>query len=211
MPIRISRSSNAKRAGPRRLGDSGFTLLEVLVSFSILALMGALTSSFLQQLSSIKRLETTTAQQMELDQATQFLSRLLEGVQPIQLLDAEPGSSVFMRGHPQSLKASSIMRQGVLSYGLKEVEIYVHDDAETPTLIFNATPRRMRNGEVVSVSQDTISIIKGIKHFRLEYADNGDWFDSFFQEGELPDAIRARIAIVADGALMETVAIANLR
>ncbi len=175
-----------------RHGIQGFLLLEMLVALAVVAIMGALMSSFLGQLGSVNRLESEIAAQTELDAAAAYIQRTLSGARPVRLLDAEPDTDPFIDGDVASVRFATVTRRGLYSLALRDVHIFSSGTGGQRSLEHTIGPRRLLNGKPVPHGR-SIPILDSIESVSFEYSDGSGWNEDWAVNGELPKAIRIRI------------------
>ncbi len=172
--------------------NHGFLLLEMLVALSVVAVMGALMSSFLGQLGAVNRLESEIAAQTELDAAAAYLRRTLSGARPVRMLDTKPEENRLFDGDKSSVRFASVTRRGLYSLALRDVRIFTVSNSQATSLIHTLGPRRLKNGKPVPHGRP-IQILDEIDSISFEYSDGLEWSDDWGKEGELPKAVRIRL------------------
>ncbi|MEX0347712.1 MAG: prepilin-type N-terminal cleavage/methylation domain-containing protein [Rhizobiaceae bacterium] len=190
-------------------GNQGFLLLEMLVALAVVAVMGALMSSFLGQLGSVNRLENEIAAQTELDAAAAYLQRTLSGARPVKLLDAEPDTDPFIDGEETSVRFATVTRRGLYSLALRDVHIFSAGAGNQRSLEHTMGPRRLLNGNPVPHGR-SIPILDSIESISFEYSDGSEWSGDWGRNGELPKAIRIRISKRMGNKQLSTESIAEI-
>lgn len=178
--------------------QDGFTLIEMLISLAVLAIMGGLMTSFLTQFSTVNRFEAEIAKQTELDAAAAYLQRLFTGLRPIKLLDAEPDKNPLFEGSSSSIRGALVTRQGVYSLGLRDVTVYLEQKDGQTNLVHTLIPRRVEKGKPVIPDTLPIPIVDDIQSIEFEYATGKSWSGSFTKDGEIPEAIRITLTAQVD-------------
>ncbi len=176
--------------------SEGFLLLEMLVALAVVAVMGALMSSFLGQLGSINRLENEIALQTEADAAAAYLQRLLEGARPARLLDAEVNTNPLFDGDQSSIRFAAVTRRGLYSLAFRDVHVFVQSAGGGPSLQHTIGARRLAGGKPKPHGQ-SITILGKIRSIEFRYGDGSAWSEDWGKEGELPRLVHIRITVTA--------------
>lgn len=172
----------------------GFLLLEMLVALAVVAVMGALMSSFLGQLGSINRLEGKIAAQTEADAATAYLQRLLEGARPVRLLDAEANTNPVFDGDNSSIRFAAVTRRGFYSLGLRDIHVFVSNADGAPSLHHTMGARRLSGGKPVPHSLG-VAILEKVESVDFKYSDGKSWNGTWAKDGQLPKVVGIRITV----------------
>lgn len=176
----------------RPIRQDGFLLLEMLVALAVVAVMGALMSSFLGQLGSVNRLESEIARQTEIDAAAAYLQRVLEGARPARILDAEPDTNPQFEGESSSIRFAAVTRRGFYSLALRDVRVFTGSVPGGRRLEHTIGARRMKNGKPIPHGRP-IPILDSIESIEFQYSDGSNWSGSWARDGELPHAVKIRI------------------
>lgn len=193
----------------RQHRQDGFLLLEMLVALAVVAVMGALMSSFLGQLGSINRLENEIAKQTEIDAAAAYLQRVLEGAKPARMLDAEPETNPQFEGKSSTIRFAAVTRRGFYSLALRDVRIFTGSISGNTSLEHTIGARRMEDGKPVPHGR-SIPILDSIESVEFEYSDGSAWSSSWGLDGELPHAVKIRIMGKAGKKTITSEAIAQI-
>lgn len=188
---------------------SGFMLLEMLVALCVVAVMGALMTSFLGQLGAINRLEAEIAAQTELDAAAAYLQRTLEGTRPARLLDAEPDTNPLFEGKRSSIRFAAATRRGLYSLALRDVHVFTGTINGQRSLEHTIGARRLVNGKPAPHGS-SIPILDRISDVTFEFGDGGGWSDSWSKDGALPRLVRIRIEAEIGNKTIRSEAVARI-
>ncbi|MEZ5810818.1 MAG: hypothetical protein R3D45_05315 [Rhizobiaceae bacterium] len=188
---------------------SGFMLLEMLVALSVVAVMGALMTSFLGQLGSINRLEAEIAAQTELDAAVAYLQRTLEGTRSARLLEAEPDTNPLFDGQPSSIRFAAVARRGLYSLALRDVHVFTATVNGHTSLEHTFGARRLANGKPVPHGP-TIPILDRVSSVTFEYSDGSDWSNRWSSDGALPRLVKIRIEADVGNKTIRSEAVARI-
>ena len=186
----------------RPSGRSGFTLLEMLISLTLLALTFALTLAGLRTVTSrwsdqIGRLE---AQDMFL-RARDLLQRDVAAMQRIRWMGNRKEALVFV-GEPNRLRLVSLTPPFPTKQGLYFLSYF---QSSTGGALLRSRYRfhpEVERSQTIS-PEDSVPVIEGRFAYRFSYAEDKDgvwtWFSTWPYTEVLPDLIRLEVLAGASG------------
>lgn len=187
-----------------RRASAGFTLVDMLVALSLLAIIAVLTTGFFNQLRSIKRIQDETAIQMELAALSAYLEQVIERAMPLPLVDEALTERHYLVGTRASLRFITIIRQGTRSFGLRDTVFSLVTDADRAALVQNSLPRRIdvsdlrELGRSITLANDALSIeFSYLTYDPASYAPI--WVEEWARPRALPSAIRFELAVERGG------------
>ncbi len=192
---------------------AGFTLVEILVAMSILAMIGGMVTVFFGQLRKVTELQSVESVQQELDSVTRYLERSLEGALALPVNMNQSRDRFFLSGTSDVVSFVSASRLGVSPASLRTKSIRLIADTEGNTLDMTIKPRRFTR---TAEKPLTVTLLEGVETFRFEYLDKAVdstepvWLDNWERERQLPAAIRVTITLETQGRTLLGTAIARL-
>jgi len=186
---------------------SGFTLLEVLVSVSLLAMLllvgyGAIRTAT----QSVKSGEALIARSEELRTAQTFLRRQLAGMMSLPYeIDATTGAAYRFDGERELIRFVAPM-PGYLSRGGPHVQqLELVSDGDGLRLEFRHSQLNgFEEGDAVGGDREPVVLMAGIDdgrfEFRMREADGtiGDWTDQWDDPQLLPQQVRLQLEFDRD-------------
>lgn len=188
----------------------GFTLLEILLAISILAIMGLMVFGSFRSL-----VDTTQAAENALDKlhlSDSVLSQIDEALHSAVFFDSDPGRYTFLykkgTGKPPGDTLSWVTRSKAFlpaeyptREGLNRIELSVREvDGETGLAVrAYSSLRDPQSDEAEDVEPWMIS--KSVKGLELFFYDIGeqDWVDDWERNNQLPVTLALKLYVEGDG------------
>ena len=184
---------------PRR--DTGFTLLELVLSMSVLALMSAICyGAFHVAIRAVERGEVAVMTAQRLRAATDVLIKQVKSAVPYAALNEDEDVYPFFVGHPSTM--TFVTANGLLGGGgLSRVRYYVQDDPIGLVLDENPhfSPVGLGTDPADEPGAASAVLLTGFTSLRFEYLlDDGADFEwrslwDGYEEDLLPTAVRITI------------------
>jgi prepilin-type N-terminal cleavage/methylation domain-containing protein len=161
--------------GGDQRSDAGFTLVEVLVVLSVIALMSGLMLAMMGQFRHLTAADRQLTRQAALQKSADHIAALLEQAEALPL-DVTPNAPVhFMQATESSVRFLAVARGGAFAFGLSEISISMEEQNGVMRPVQASLPRRF--GAVQqSPSKAGLSEEAAALHF------------SFLERAALPDA-----------------------
>lgn len=186
-------------SSPKLAAQRGFTLLEVLISFTLIAIIMATMYSGIRIVYRVsdkgeKQINTTN----QVRSVQTFLRRQLSGVLPIKL-DPRLGqfSSLFL-GEPQKMEFVTTLPGHLRGGGVYKQTIEFVEDNDQSALMFRFEPVNVPNDAAINLPEPVILI--HAKDIRFYYWDglgeedkdiqNWDWQEEWADRDRIPALIR---------------------
>jgi general secretion pathway protein J len=184
-----------------RHAQSGFTLLEVVVS---LALLGLITATLMPSLRFGSKAWDTGHQRLEetarLRTIQDFLGRVLAEAQPIFLVGSDGEREIAFRGQAASLTLVAPMPPHLSLGAYHVLQLDVAKASEGKALIAHWDQFRDQTDDLgLSAGTRHVTLIAGIAGIEFSYfgVQNGngrpEWSDSWADSSSLPQLIRMRV------------------
>lgn len=206
LPDRIShRTCRARSAAGLRPGETGFTLMEILVATVAFAiLLAALNSVFFSALQLRKRARAVTDSLQEQVQGLQMLRRDLasclftRGLLAGEFLGVSEGTG---RSYNDQLTLICTSGSGVPNapWGdLQRVEYHLVDSLNQTNFTGKDLVRTVTRNLLATVQEqpEPEPILEAVQSFQVRYYDGEEWIDSWdstVQPEPIPEAVRVRI------------------
>ena len=183
----------------RRKGAAGFTLIEVVIATSLLALGLAIAFGTMRSASrATARAEASAQREERLRAAQGFLRTQLSAALPIPFeFDGESGAATFLRAAPGKLEYVATM-PGYLARGgpyLQTLEFVRGEDGER--LVFQH--RLLSADGPAEAEREPVVLLDGIEDgaFEVRTIDErgrpGRWQDKWNVSAQLPPQVRVRV------------------
>ncbi len=199
---------------PRPSADtrvSGFTLVEILVALTILAIMGGMTTTFLSQLRKASEIQAVQTVQEDLDEAARYMERSLESALALPVDMTQARNRSFLTGSPSSVSFVSAARMGVSPASLRSKTIRLETQASASQIVIRIEPRRFGSRANAPLK---VSLLEAVDTLTFEYLDAGsgnvEWLDQWRRDRQLPVAIRFTITRETNGSNYESSGLARL-
>jgi prepilin-type N-terminal cleavage/methylation domain-containing protein len=173
--------------------EAGFTLVEVLVVLSIVALMSSLMLAMMGQFHGLIMLDRTLSRQATLQKVADYVAGLLEHAEAIPLDNGPDVPVQFVDGTSDSVSFLSATRTGAHSVGLSKIHIEMDDGS----IIQLNSLRRFEPSENVA---DKYVLLENGTSLKFSYLQKPiapntapQWQDEWHLPGEFPVAIKVRL------------------
>lgn len=201
-------------SSPGRYGSAGFTLLETIVSISILAAMAAfLVVAFRLAGNSIEQGESAAREMARLRAGIGVFERSIRSADPTAVPGGDRGSPYFLgeRTKIRFLSSSSVYAAGggggrlVCFFGEER------EAGETGISVADASPFRMEGPEVWNGTENSRMLLPGATKVAFSFSagpsDEGkwEWDDSWDsrEKGRLPGAVRVEFLMPSEGGTLQ--------
>ena len=188
--------------------ESGFTLLELLISVSIFALLMTVLFGGLQLGSrQVTRMNAELERSGQIALVQNFLRAQVGDALPLAT-GPEDAKTVQFRGRPESLDLVSVAPQSVVTGGLQVLSIKATAAGDVM-----AAWRPLRENPDEPNAPRTTVLLRGVRGLRFMYFGRPsasappEWQESWEDMDRLPQLVRLSVAF-ADGARMPDLAVA---
>ena len=182
----------------RVAGSAGFTLLELMISLSLLGVMLAMVYSvFATALAAVPRGEEVAARSARMRAATSLLARQVRSIISFPVEGEDESTPCYFWGNPYSFEFVTAAPQHNGGEGLAKVT-YSSDGtsfAMREEVVFSAAA--ITGEQKTSVS--AVTLLDGLKSIRFQYlrldGTDSEWRDEWdpYEEQTLPGAIRVTL------------------
>jgi general secretion pathway protein J len=181
-------------------GEAGFTLVELLVSLALMAMMSAYAVGALRTFSSMERVSKSFEQQAEVDAAQRNIRQLIGDARLVFRIDENGLANAIFSGKPDSLTLISILNDRLERGGLYVLEFGLNANHQRLEM-----QRRMHRptGEG---SVRNIAILEGVERVSWRYCgspcsenDLTLWPDNWKIVDRLPSRVALEIVFVDKG------------
>lgn len=152
-------AANLKRS------DAGFTLVEVLVTLSLIAVISGLMLLVVSQFRVLNTKKEELAAEQQRATIIRHINRTLASAEHIPLLGTAPEDKIYFESSENHIRFVAVVRTGAKSLGLREVEFLLRPSAD-PNEGFDLIERRkMRRPNQTSTSDrmQELVIAEGIE------------------------------------------------
>ncbi|QGM46213.1 prepilin-type N-terminal cleavage/methylation domain-containing protein [Methylocystis heyeri] len=194
----------------RRRRDAGFTLLELLLSLALLALlMGSLLSGM--QLAQ-KAFETSRSNQAvgDLEAAATALSDMLSHAYPMMIPDQKKGQTLFFFGRPDGCMFVGLSEGQTQAGGFFAGEIGLEPNGSSADLaVWTQSFRPAEASQIARSSMQKTEAVRGVSFLQLRYfgvMEEGKpprWSDNWLDAAHLPKLIAVRFTTARFGRPVE--------
>jgi type II secretory pathway component PulJ len=187
----------------------GFSLIDMLVALVLLAIISGLMLAFIGQFRVLQRLRTDISAKMELDALTGYLQDTIGGAMPLPFLDNQPDTRFVFEGTKSRLRFTTIARQGVQSFGLRETALALEGQGDRQTLVQDFYPRRLDEQERTAATA-TIELAANITTLKFEYLSYDAktrapiWSEDWLARNGLPAAVRFDFTSQRNGKVLQS-------
>ncbi len=219
MAVHSVRGRFASRMAKRRACSSsdGFTLLEILVTLSIVALITGMTTAFLGQLRKVSQIHHDHETQQQLDQTARYLERSIEAAMALPLDISQNQNRVFFAGNPTQLSFLAGSRIGISEAALRTRQIRFSPGLGAGKIVQIMAVRRFQSDERSEQQPISVTILEHASDLRFEYfgrlagQSSAVWTDSWTQDRSLPMAVRFSVNVERNGKSYQSTGIAKIR
>lgn len=184
--------------------EAGFSLVDMLVALTLLAVMAGLMASFVGQFRTISRLQQEAEARAELEAVLAYLQETIGSAMSLPLVHSPVARRTPFEGTASGLQFVAVARQGVQSFGLRETEVALRGEGDTKTLLQIFHPRRLDEGAraAAAVRVELARDIRAIAFSYLSYERTTSepvWSDEWKNQGRLPAAVRITLTAARAG------------
>lgn len=189
-----------------RINAKGFTLIEVLISLTLLIIvLGAIYSSFFSIQRAMERFEGVSLKYHEARTALDIMRREIDGAllkNPQAEDDSMPKASFIIEDRDMFGKSTSSLLLTAFSFrggGLNTVSYFVTAEDRNLRLQKTEKPSSLKSDGY------TMDIIEGIESFTVETLFNNKWVKTWdtANTGQLPEVVRISIEFDANGEIVK--------
>lgn len=185
---------------PEREGSGGFSLLEVLVSLTLITIVfGALYSTFTMVQRALERFDNVSLKYHEARTALDIIRREIESAYIVipQQKDIMKNKTVFlMKDRDMAGKSASTLYLTSFPYRDRNLHLisYFVDDSDGSLSLFKMEAPAVTLATLFS-NLYKVELIEGIEGFSVETLFNDEWVGTWdsSQTNRLPDAVRVTI------------------
>lgn len=189
--------------------NQGFVLIELLVALSVVAVMAGLMAGVFGQLRSVANLREQMVVKAELEGTLSHLERTLAGARFAKLPDNEDEENKMFDGTASSMRFAAITRQGFFSMALRDIDIHIDTQGDTPRLVQTMSMRRP--AEAAAETKSTIIILDRFDSLDFSYSEDGLTFvSSFTKQGSLPKMVKIKIGRSVSGKTVSATTVARI-
>lgn len=188
--MQVRQTANSK------VSQAGFSLVEVLVALSVIALLGAVMAGALLQFGRMQAITQAVASEQELDAALQHIAELVKRQVELPLIDQDE-RKMAITGTGQSLRLVSAVRVASDLSVAREVDLSNGEEDGLPTIIERHFARRALGAK----PEGSFAITPGPATIRFRYLGQGTgatgsrWAE-IWSEGSRPLAIAVDITLI---------------
>lgn len=170
---------------------AGFTLLELLVSLALLAVMAATMSLVLAQLRPIKALEQRLGEAEIADAILDVVARDLQATVRLPLMEGGTTSNILVSGGPEGVAFSAVVPTGFRRSGLREVTYEVRMGDKGESVLRGLKLRRFSSQDTMEKEEiDLGRFSLRFSYLTISEAGTRKWSDRFEEINALPKAVR---------------------
>lgn len=185
----------------------GFTLVEILVALSLLAMMGGMTAAFLGQMRRVAELQSEASMRQELDATTRYIERSIEAALALQL---DANENRVFEGTPNRVSFVDSSRLGISQAALRKKTIQLKTGSPHHTLEMSIFRRRSAQTDP---DPHTVVLLDNVVSLEFRFLDqstaDGSWLTSWDKQRTLPTAVQAEITVELRGQQFQSTAISR--
>lgn len=194
----------AKRKTPARdnvvLQRDGFTLVEMLVTLCITALLSGLMMASIGQLRPMHNIAEVNDAEMELEAAGAYLQALLGQARRLAPIKDDPAKKVVFSGDATRFNLVAVAMVGNHRSSLRDVEIAARQSGDGFELVQRNVPRRL----LAAPQSEEYAIIAALKSVKFAYLASPEfsaspWIDVWTDREALPYAVKINLVTVRSG------------
>lgn len=193
------------RGGPdiRRVRETGFTLLEILIGLSLLAVMMTLLFGTVRMGARVW--DKGEARAADIDRTLiiqNFLRQHLTRARPVHDDFSEPDEPVFaFSGTEETLRFVSLLPDSAGRGGMHQFELAVEELDDDSVMVLKLTPFYPPL-EGAEVPIEDVRLLRGVDRIEIAYfgideesdeAEDADWQDSWEEKEFMPELVRVVI------------------
>jgi general secretion pathway protein J len=175
--------------------DQGFTLVEVLISVSLLALLTLiLFGAFFLARRAMEKASVESYAMQEFRSATDMVASHVRSAYPYRVSEREAG--IFFHGSSGDLHFISALSVGLGGRGMSQVQISLDEGAGRDLILRERMPPRAWSENAPEGHVESVVLYRGARDLRISYLDpqEGDdrWLEAWDgkQAAGLPRAVR---------------------
>jgi prepilin-type N-terminal cleavage/methylation domain-containing protein len=182
------------------LRRDGFTLVEMLVTLCITALLSGLMMASIGQLRPMHNITGVNDAEMELEAASAYLQALLGQARRLAPIKNDPAKKVVFSGDATSFNLVAVAMVGNHRSSLRDVEIAVRQSGDGFELIQRNVPRRLLS----ATQSEEFTIVPALKSVKFAYLASPEfsappWVDVWADREALPYAVKISLAAIRSG------------
>lgn len=197
----------------RELHDDGFTLVEVLVTLLLSALMFATIISTISQFKNLRRVEKNIEALTKVSALQNYLEKRLGSILSLPLLHDNPQRRFTLSGTQTQIRFVGETRRGAVGYALRDIEVIWDSKSQFLNEIHYARRQQIKKSNPV----EKIKLVEHVRNFNIKYGKkikgepNIIWLDEWVEKAKLPFAIKidASISIREKEYILHTVVMPN--
>ena len=198
MPQMATRKTPSKDNAASQTG--GFTLVEMLVTLCITALLSGLMVASIGQLRPMHRITEVNDAEMELEAASAYLQSLLRQARRLTPIKDDPAKKAVFSGDARGFNLVATAMVGSQRLSLRDVEIRARQNRDEFDLMQSNIPRRLFS----KAQSEEFTIIASLKSVRFSYLASPEysapqWKDVWIDREALPYAVKINLVGIRSG------------
>lgn len=182
------------------LQTGGFTLVEMLVTLCITALLSGLMMASISQLRPMHRITEVNDAELELEAASAYLQSLLGQARRLAPIKDDPAKKVVFSGGATGFNLVAVAMVGNQRSSLRDVEITARQNGEGVDLVQRNIPRRLSS----AAQSDEFTIITALKSVKFAYLASPEssappWKDVWTDREAVPYAVKINLVGIRSG------------
>ncbi|MEO1161017.1 MAG: prepilin-type N-terminal cleavage/methylation domain-containing protein [Pseudomonadota bacterium] len=184
-------------------GEEGFTLVELLVAISLLAILSGLFVNTVVLSQRMANVSDKLVSSQEIGAVERYLRRDLRQVFKIFQLDPEARKlQLVFRGRPDQLDLLLPANIDVEYGGLRYVSFLIDEDGDAgPRLITRRQPGGAGGKTAVAIKTSEVVLLESVSSLSFQYFGTGEengrqttgWFDAWDEADQLPRLVELNI------------------
>lgn len=175
--------------------DSGFSLIEVLVTLALISILSGLLIASIGKIRTILSITKKNDATMEVEALANYLENSVRNLRVLSLISTAETTRAALTGTQNTLKFVGITRIGSRDFALRDIELLTRpSDKEAQELVQISASRR-----IVQNEQPLSSSLAPVDSLEFEYLSPSGWQKTWQSQG-LPAAIRMTVSITRFGA-----------
>lgn len=177
--------------------DAGFTLVEVLVTLSVVGLMSGLMLAMMGQFRHLTDADHRLTDQAALKKTADHIAGLLERAEALPLEIKPDAPLFFMSANEKSARFMAVAKSGALTSGLLNIEIGIEGDNAAGRLVETISSRRASEN---AGGKATFELLGRAERLTFSYLEKPDaagrgpvWRPDWNVAGKLPVAVRVSV------------------
>lgn len=177
--------------------DAGFTLVEVLVTLSVVGLMSGLMLAMMGQFRHLTEADYRLTDQAALKKTVDHIAGLLERAEALPLEIKSDAPLFFMLANERSARFMAVAKSGALTSGLLDIEIGLEGENAAGRLVETISSRRASEN---AVGKATFELLERAERLTFSYLEKSKaagrspvWRTDWNVAGQLPVAVRVSV------------------